>query len=196
MISTWARSAVQTKRLLLACRTCAAAFPFERRLGSPGRLPRFCSDDCRKERFKRRDIEIGCATCGQSFRPRYLSAGDPPSYGKYCSVACRPQCQSVFAGRKESKKALAHRHRAIRRGAGAERFRPIEIFERDGWRCGLCGHRVDRRLRFPDKMSASIDHIIPISQGGSHTRANCQCAHWLCNSRKTSGPGGQLRLFG
>jgi 5-methylcytosine-specific restriction endonuclease McrA len=33
-------------------------------------------------------------------------------------------------------------------------------------------------------MMVTIDHIIPIIEGGSHTRENVQTAHFGCNSLK------------
>lgn len=74
-----------------------------------------------------------------------------------------------------------------------------EIFDRDRWRCQLCGGRVSRSLRHPDPLSASLDHIVPLNDGGAHIRANVQLAHLRCNLSK--GPrrvsaGEQLRLVG
>ena len=57
------------------------------------------------------------------------------------------------------------------------------VFERDGWICQLCADPVDpyeRRRRW----RASLDHIVPLSKGGSHTYDNVQLAHAGCNSRK------------
>jgi 5-methylcytosine-specific restriction endonuclease McrA len=55
---------------------------------------------------------------------------------------------------------------------------------------------VDPRLRHPDPMRVSLDHVIPISKGGSHTYANTQCAHLLCNIQKNNrGAGEQLALI-
>jgi 5-methylcytosine-specific restriction endonuclease McrA len=68
----------------------------------------------------------------------------------------------------------------------AERFTDREIFERDGWVCGLCGGLVDGTLKYPDQMRASLDRILPLARGGHHTRHNTRCAHALCNSRKTN----------
>lgn len=46
-------------------------------------------------------------------------------------------------------------------------------------------------------MSATIDHIIPMSLGGGHTYLNTQAAHMICNSRKSNiGHGDQLALIG
>jgi hypothetical protein len=80
--------------------------------------------------------------------------------------------------------ADARRRMLIQQADQGERFAPIEVYERDGWTCGLCQLPVDPGLPWPDPVSASVDHILPLSQGGSHTLANVQCAHLSCNSRK------------
>lgn len=52
--------------------------------------------------------------------------------------------------------------------------------------CGICGKPVDFRLKWPDPLSPTVDHIIPISKGG-HPSAieNLQLAHWTCNRQKS-----------
>lgn len=79
-------------------------------------------------------------------------------------------------------------HKAIRRQLKREQtvevFDPYEVFDRDGWICQLCNEPVDVSLKFPDRMSKSLDHIIPISRGGEHSRANTQLAHFGCNASK------------
>ena len=51
--------------------------------------------------------------------------------------------------------------------------------------CALCGKPVDFSLKFPDPMSPTVDHIVPIAKGG-HPSAleNLQLAHLSCNRRK------------
>lgn len=77
---------------------------------------------------------------------------------------------------------------------------PVEsfaIFERDRWRCGLCGRSVPKNVKAPDRRSASLDHIIPLAAGGTHEPANVQLAHLGCNSAKGARGGGeQMLLFG
>lgn len=51
------------------------------------------------------------------------------------------------------------------------------IYERDKKTCGICHKHV------PFK-HASIDHIIPICQGGKHALNNVQLAHRRCNHLK------------
>lgn len=50
--------------------------------------------------------------------------------------------------------------------------------------CGLCGEVLDRDLAWPDPMSKSLDHIVPLSTGGTHEQSNLQWAHLVCNVRK------------
>jgi 5-methylcytosine-specific restriction endonuclease McrA len=73
------------------------------------------------------------------------------------------------------------------------------IYRRDRGRCGICRKRVNLSLRAPNPMCASIDHLIPIGDGGTHEPANVQLAHMVCNSRKwkkASPHGDQLMLIG
>lgn len=87
----------------------------------------------------------------------------------------------------ERRRANWKKRYALSRGASrAERFEYSEIFERDGWVCGICGDPVDRRLEWPDPMSVSLDHVFPVSKGGEHSRENAQCAHLRCNVRKSN----------
>jgi hypothetical protein len=41
-------------------------------------------------------------------------------------------------------------------------------------------------LRHPDRMSVSLDHVVPLSRGGSHSWENVRCAHLSCNVAKGS----------
>ena len=50
----------------------------------------------------------------------------------------------------------------------------------------------------PHPMSLSIDHIIPLSLGGTHEPKNVQVVHLICNSTKSNNivaGGEQLRLL-
>ncbi len=67
------------------------------------------------------------------------------------------------------------------------------IYERDGWQCQLCHQPVRQGLRSPNPRSASLDHIVPVSLGGKHERANVQLAHLRCNNLKGNRGVFQLR---
>jgi 5-methylcytosine-specific restriction endonuclease McrA len=50
--------------------------------------------------------------------------------------------------------------------------------------CHICGRAIDFSLRFPDPMCFVVDHIVPISRGGSDLIENKAAAHHACNSLK------------
>lgn len=70
---------------------------------------------------------------------------------------------------------------------GAERgiyFHNKGILRRTATVCALCGMPLDKRLKYPDPMSISIDHIIPVALGGRSTIDNLQATHLICNKVK------------
>lgn len=77
-----------------------------------------------------------------------------------------------------------HHGRLRTEAATTERFDPHEVFDRDRWICGLCHAAVTPELAWPDPLSLSLDHILPLVVGGDHSRTNTQLADWICNVRK------------
>lgn len=52
--------------------------------------------------------------------------------------------------------------------------------------CAICGKPVDFSLKFPHPLSATVDHIIPVSKGGHPSDiSNLQLAHRYCNRLKS-----------
>lgn len=86
------------------------------------------------------------------------------------------------------------RRRARLLGVEFEDFKYEEIFERDGWVCQICGHQIDPATKHSDPRSASLDHIIPISKHGPHTRVNVRLACLGCNSSKGDRLDAELTL--
>lgn len=60
----------------------------------------------------------------------------------------------------------------------------LEVFERDEWICHICKKLIDRTLRGDHWWRATLDHIIPLSKGGTHTYDNVAACHWRCNMVK------------
>jgi hypothetical protein len=75
--------------------------------------------------------------------------------------------------------------RAEAHGGAVEWFDVVAVYERDEWLCWICGQPVDPALRAPDPLSKSLDHVVPISEGGPHVRENVRLAHAICNSRRS-----------
>jgi len=56
--------------------------------------------------------------------------------------------------------------------------------------CAICGKPVDKTLKAPHPMSATVDHIVPISKGGHPSDiSNLQLAHRVCNRAKSDKVG-------
>lgn len=165
------------------CPQCGKVFKKHRKKGT------YCSQKCYTESLKAKEQTSTCQICGQEFNQRGHKL-------KYCSPLCSAQAQA------EVYKRNTLTRRALRKTNGnVETINPKEIFDRDGWRCRLCGKKVAKRLyrtkgtkRYAN--APSIDHIIPLSRGGQHTKVNVQCACYLCNCKKGARELGQLRLFG
>lgn len=104
-------------------------------------------------------------------------------FARQCK-SCRKAAKADYRADPEVLRARAQWRRAKKLAPDAERFFDVEIFERDSWICGVCNEGIEASLRFPHPMSASLDHVIPLTRGGNHTRANCQASHLLCNQRK------------
>jgi len=134
---------------------------------------RFCSPKCRSVVHRAQTLRTrACIDCNADL------SGTPSK------VRCK-QCAVVH----RKKRAQGQRHeRRLKAGARSERFKPIAIFERDGWICQLCQEPVDPERIFPDQLSASLDHKVPLSLGGDHTAANSQLAHLACNIRRHNNP--------
>ena len=89
-------------------------------------------------------------------------------------------------------------HHALKHTTQAEPINEKIVYLRDGWKCQICKKRVDKEFKWPDPMFASLDHIIPLSKGGTHTYNNVQLVHLKCNLRKYNNivpHGEQMRLF-
>lgn len=126
--------------------------------------------------------ERPCADCGEMFKPKTKRTSY--CYDRTCRNR-RTRRQQDQDNLRALKRQANARRRAARRNVEVEEFDHREIFERDGWICGICLDPVDPELEWPDLMSASLDHIIPLSRLGPHTRANVQCSHFICNSEKS-----------
>ena len=76
------------------------------------------------------------------------------------------------------------RQRCIRLGLPYQHISRQEVGDRDGWVCYCCGEDIDQGLKYPDPMSASLEHIIPLSKRGTHTIENVTVSHLVCNTKR------------
>lgn len=123
---------------------------------------------------------------------------------RWCSKSCaqawrngaRPPYQRNLVTGMPRKVQLS-RIRSQRKAQTWDGVTDAEILDRDRWRCGICGKRIGKSYRYPDGRSKSVDHVVPLSQGGDDTAANKRAAHLGCNRRRMNRGGGeQLALVG
>lgn len=185
--SRWPNSRVRFP----VCVTCAS--PFATRSSA-----KHCSDLCRAAKARdnaRTSYALAHPTEARSCL--WCQAPFVPSHGgrTTCSVACSRARAGAQPAAKVAKRSARLRRKALQRGATVELFDPVEILERDRWRCHLCGEKTPRKLRGTyDARAPEVDHIIPLSKGGEHSRRNTACACRACNLAKGDKPLGQLKL--
>lgn len=137
-----------------------------------------------------------CPECGRLFTARLVAyergkkIGRPP---KYCSDACTSKASKKAYREAHQGEGRASKSRARRMtrasGAGYDPSVTLKrLIERDGLTCYICGVECSR----DDKTERggvgptypTLDHVIPLSKGGSHTWDNVKIACHRCNSLK------------
>ena len=61
----------------------------------------------------------------------------------------------------------------------------LTLFHLHGWTCHICRQQIDPKRRFPDLLAATVEHIVPLCKGGTHTWDNVAPAHAQCNFQKS-----------
>ncbi len=160
-----------------ACRHCRSRLPF-------GSKARYCSDACRKASRGNRllamrlaCVVVGgpvakpsvCVWCGQTWIPQDRRRR------MFCSREC---------ARKAARKTSKHKRRQRIRSGHADKISVHRLIERDLGQCHLCRNPVDVTACVPSEMAPTIDHVIPLAKGGTHTWGNVALAHFGCNYRK------------
>lgn len=122
--------------------------------------------------------ERACEECGVHFAAAHKSR-------IYCSVACARR-----AGRRVER--VRRRCNMGKNGAISKGISLEKLIKRDGNICHICGGACDRADSTTDTNGyfiaggkyPSIDHVWPLSLGGTHTWSNVKLAHCICNSIK------------
>jgi HNH endonuclease len=152
-------------------------------------------------------VKTCSVACQRAWQGRLLRGRPKPQHATH--RACQ-RCGRAFAAKQKQvatcqpcARVLAPRHDHGKPRKKSQRFgvayvagiSPEAVFNRDDWRCQLCGRKTPKRLRGKNlPASPELDHIIPYAAGGGHTWDNVQCACRQCNGQKNARPLGQLRL--
>jgi 5-methylcytosine-specific restriction endonuclease McrA len=149
-------------------------------------------------------MTMHCPVCTAPITRQSCRGPEPTYCCTGCSERARWQRRKLVRPRQGAKHVRTaaenhdknHKRRAAKYGAGYERFSSEDIFERDGWRCHICGKRVHPSRFKRDPEGPSLDHLIPLADGGSHSQANCRLAHLRCNAARGRRGDVQLILLG
>lgn len=172
---------------------------------------KYCCMACRTEHSKRR-LRIKAFVASEVMAIRRLGKAKYKPTKKRCTC---PKCGAMFIAKLggglhqqfcqkciDESNAVARRvakarRRSLIRSARVESVDPFKVFDRDKWRCKLCGAKTPKSKRgtYADD-APELDHIIPVSKGGDHTYLNTQCTCRKCNGSKSDRPLGQMLLIG
>lgn len=199
-------SALSVSEVVRRCRWCLSEF-----LATNPRRE-FCDADCRKRHHSRAQYgpadgygaalaQPSCIRCGSGLDPAAVQGRTPIRLCEPCKAPAVHECPSCGVVHQRASPScsdacsISLRRRRYRRkndrrqaiiAQSPESFTADDVFDRDGYRCGICGCPVDRSLEWPDLGSASVDHIVPFARGGEHTFSNVQCSHLICNINKSA----------
>lgn len=120
-----------------------------------------------------------CRICGQSF----VSSGGLD----WASLSCNEKCDQQWQA--EKKRYYRSRYQVARRAriktTQVEHIYRGRIYARDEHSCYLCGEQLNMDAQAPEPKAPTIDHVVPLARGGSHTYDNLRAACFECNSRKS-----------
>lgn len=157
------------RRCLICARDCTKDWKTKRRridgVAPKGEKP-ICTKGHPRTLNNLRPGRLDCAICHRErATQRARKRGVPPMIRRTRleKLAQRRMWQSAREARKKA--------------AFIEHVDPRIVFSRDQGICGICRIATD-------PLKYEVDHIIPLSRGGTHGYANVQLAHPLCNRKK------------
>lgn len=148
----------------------------------------------KQRRMKFKSQVKKCKYCGEEFKTTFKR-----QLAEYCSEECGKKMQN-------RNKDIHRRHKIRENGKVDSDITLPKLFENYKGICSICGDKCNYDDYIETKEGhfiagdeyPSIDHIIPIAKGGTHTWNNVQLAHRKCNTIKRDGfieEEGQLRII-
>lgn len=128
-----------------------------------------------------------CPDCGTEFTTNRIDK-------KFCCSRCSERSYRKRYVKRHSTRRdnVLQRARTICKKTGAEydcSVRLEKLIERDKNICHICGkpcNKNDLEYGSSGPTYPTIDHLLPLSDGGSHTWDNVALAHHQCNSKRSA----------
>lgn len=138
------------------------------------------SRKCKARGCRRTVYRTGlCRRCWEA-QPRGTTCQWPGCREKIRGGAkfCTPHAKAAWKKNNPDKVQAARAARRARENkAASEAISKARVWARDRGICGICGKKAD-------KGNWHLDHVIPLSRGGTHTYGNVQVSHPFCNWKK------------
>ena len=103
-----------------------------------------------------------------------IATGHPYEYAMMELWRCLCATQGMVPNYLEARVVENRPQRATNRRKGITSRKRLNVYARDRYRCVTCGSHDD----------LTLDHIHPVSKGGSNEPSNLQTMCRVCNSRK------------
>lgn len=119
-----------------------------------------------------------CELCGRERMPDQFLAGKARKPSRACA-SCRTKRRAAHiksyyrALPPDKRHTLTHKRRAESYGVAHEEYSRTAILRRWGWRCCYC-----------DARASHLDHVVPLSRGGTDVESNIVPACASCNLSK------------
>lgn len=135
----------------------------------------YCSRECGIKASSARHLDVGWG---------WFVCGCGEVYERTRDAQCQ-QCWHCNHKAKRQRKRTAKARRRLRvRTAPCEAINAVDVYESEDWKCYICNCDCIEWPGFACDEAATLDHVIPLAKGGSHTRDNVRCCCFRCNSHK------------
>lgn len=115
---------------------------------------------------------LQCEYCGRTFEQHYGNC--------FCSEKCRKKQYNLRKRRKRSVRTK----QAKRNGNYDKSITLAKVYKRDHGVCYICGKHLILNDDYNRSGAPTIEHVVPICKGGTHTWDNVRLACRACNIAK------------
>lgn len=172
------------RQIQKTCAECGLSYTTGRKRSS------YCSTQCRNKSYNKNSSQKWKEQIEAKYPNRMRTApcgwcGEDRTFeiGKSVVNAFHPKCTL------EAQRAR-YRIKTVKRQTklNPRRISPDQVVREYGDVCHICQEPIDMNLPRTNRLGLTVDHVIPLSKGGTDTMDNLRPAHWICNNRKSNKP--------